>query len=476
MHSRGRTLNTARMKDRATKESVAMEEMYEPHRTIHAREVSGTFARLRILSVWLLLGFYYVMPWLTWDGRQAILLDLPARKFYILGVVLWPQDFVFLSWLLIIAALTLFYFTALAGRIWCGYACPQTVWTEAFMWLERWTEGPRNRRIKLDNAPWSKEKVLRRSAKHILWLAFAIWTGYTFVGFFSPIRELGMDFASGQLSGWQSFWIFFYGLATYGNAGFLREQVCLHMCPYARFQSAMFDKDTLIISYDKARGEPRGKRRKSADHLKEGLGSCINCLQCVHACPTGIDIRNGLQYECIACAACIDICDEIMDAMNYPRGLIKYTTQHATGGRQTKIIRIRTVLYTVLWLGLIIGFLIAINSRVPLLVDVLRDRNALYRELPGGMVENVYTLKIMNKGQAKQKYSVAVQGIEGMVLDPLLPIVDVPEGQLKPLIIRARAPSSSLDRPGYTIQFVIDAIDNPGISRTEDARFLAPVR
>ncbi|MDH3953594.1 MAG: cytochrome c oxidase accessory protein CcoG, partial [Gammaproteobacteria bacterium] len=301
--------------------------MYASAEKIYPREMKGRWDSLSKLATITLLGLFYVVPWLTWDDRQAVLFDLPARKFYLVGLTLWPQDFPYLAMLLIIAALSLFFFTALLGRVWCGFACPQTVWTEAFIWMEQWTEGTRSQRMKLDKAPWSWNKLRRKGSKQFLWVTFSLWTGFTFVGFFVPVRELGPELLSFSAGGWASFWTFFYGFATYGNAGYMREQVCKYMCPYARFQSAMFDKDTLIISYDEKRGEPRGSRKRAADPEALGLGHCIDCTLCVQVCPTGIDIREGLQYECIACAACIDACDSVMDKMNYPRGLVRYSTE-----------------------------------------------------------------------------------------------------------------------------------------------------
>ena len=329
----------------------ASDSYYLAHRKVYPREVKGRFARLRTLAVFVLLGIYYLLPWLELHGRQAVLFDLRNRKFYIFDMVLWPQDFIFLTWLLILAALSLFFFTALAGRLWCAYACPQTVWTEAYLWMERITEGDRNARMKLDAAPWSANKLWRKGSKQFLWIVFSVWTGFTFVGFFSPIRELAMEALTLSFGPWETFWSLFYGFATYGNAGLLREQVCKYMCPYARFQSAMFDKDTLIITYDGERGEPRGARKKGAPKSDTGLGDCIDCTLCVQVCPTGIDIRNGLQNECIACAACIDVCDDVMDKMGYPQGLIRYSSgnaiEHAWSARQmlARVWRPRVLIY-----------------------------------------------------------------------------------------------------------------------------------
>ncbi len=327
--------------------------LYAARQKIYPREISGRFQRWRVIAVWALLGIYYVLPWIRWDGRQAVLFDLPARKFHIFALTLWPQDFYFLTWLLVIAALALFFFTALAGRLFCGYACPQTVWTETFLWMERLAEGSRSQQMKLARAPWTTEKILRKSAKQAMWIAFALWTGFTFVGYFTPITELAGLIASFSTGPWETFWVLFYGGATYVNAGFMREQVCKYMCPYARFQSAMFDRDTLIITYDDTRGEPRGARKKGVDYKAKGLGDCVDCTMCVQVCPTGIDIRKGLQYECIACAACIDACDEVMDKVGYPRGLIRYDTQHGLEGKRKRILRPRTIVYASLLLLLV---------------------------------------------------------------------------------------------------------------------------
>ena len=371
--------------------------LYEKRQKIYPREVHGLFARLRLSGVGALMGIFYLTPWIVWGDRQAVLFDLPGRKFYIFGLTFWPQDLIYLSALLILAALSLFFFTALAGRLWCGYACPQTVWTEVFLWIERKIEGDRMKQIKLDKAPWSKRKLAIKAAKHGSWIALSLWTGYTFTGYFTPIRELGVGIMHLNLGPWETFWVLFYGFATYGNAGWMREQVCIYMCPYARFQSAMFDKDTLIISYDEARGDPRGSRKRSADPSKLGLGDCIDCTMCVQVCPTGIDIRDGLQYQCIGCAACIDACDDVMDRMGYARGLVRYTTEHALEGGQTKIFRPRVLIYAGILLILLVTVVYSIAVRTPAKLDIIRDRNTLYRETSEGLIENVYTLRILNK-------------------------------------------------------------------------------
>src|SRR5690554_1628921 len=367
-------------------------DLYELRRKVYPRAVSGWFAGWRWVMVWLTQLVFYGLPWLQWNDRQAVLFDLESRRFFIFGLVLYPQDFIYLTGLLVISAMSLFLFTTIAGRLWCGYACPQTVYTEIFLWIERKIEGDRVKRMKLDKAPMSARKLGIKAAKHAVWILFALWTGFTFVGYFTPIRELGGLVVTASLGPWQTFWILFYGFATYGNAGFMREQVCKYMCPYARFQGVMFDRDTLIITYDAKRGEPRGSRSRKADPAMLGLGSCIDCGLCVEVCPTGIDIRNGLQIECIGCAACIDACDAIMDKMGYPRGLISYTTEHNLSGQKTRLLRPRLIGYAAALLVMMGLFSWALVNRPLVQIDVLKDR-VLYRENEEGMIENVYTLK-----------------------------------------------------------------------------------
>ena len=448
--------------------------MYESAKKIYPREIGGRFDRLSKLATVTLLGLFYLVPWLPWDDRQAVLFDLPARKFHLLGLTLWPQDFPYLALLLIIAALSLFFFTALAGRLWCGFACPQTVWTEAFVWMEQLTEGTRSQRMKLDKAPWSFAKLRRKAAKQFLWITFSLWTGFTFVGYFTPIRELGADIVALNVGGWTLFWGLFYGFATYGNAGYMREQVCKYMCPYARFQSAMFDKDTLIISYDEARGEPRGGRKRSVDPKEAGLGDCIDCQLCVQVCPTGIDIRDGLQYECIACAACIDACDSIMDKMNYPRGLVRYTTEHSLQNQTTRVLRPRMLVYGTLLLILIVALTTSMATRTPLRIDVMRDRNSLYRELPNDLIENIYTLKLINQSENSRRFVLTVDGVDGITLDGVDDEITIAGGEILTLPVRVRATRDSAQGIA-NIEFAVTATDDASVRAVQDSRFIGPL-
>jgi len=444
---------------------------------IYPRTVHGLFARWRWIGVFITQLVFYGLPWLEWGQRQAVLFDLGARRFYIFGLVLYPQDFIYLTALLVISALSLFLFTAVAGRLWCGYACPQTVYSELFMWIERKVEGDRSARIRLDNGELSLEKLVKKTYKHILWLGLAIWTGFTFVGYFTPIHELGMEFFQTRMGSWEVFWVFFYGFATYGNAGFMREQVCKYMCPYARFQSAMFDKDTLIVTYDEKRGEPRGSRSRHITLAESGLGACIDCDLCVHVCPTGIDIRHGLQYECIGCAACVDVCDGVMDKMGYDKGLIRYATQNAMDMGLTvtamwkRIFRPRVLIYTgVLWtLILVLGF--SLYLRMPMKVDVIRDRG-MPRITQQGEVENVYRLQIMNATEENQGLHIQARGLDGMSIvasDEL----QVEAAQSRWLPVRIGVPYENLTPGSYPIWFDVSN-DDGSLHVTEKAVFLVP--
>ncbi|HIV70793.1 MAG TPA: cytochrome c oxidase accessory protein CcoG [Candidatus Aquabacterium excrementipullorum] len=389
-----------------------MVSLYEAQPKIYPREVSGWFTRWRWALVALTQLVFYGLPWLNWNGRPAMLFDLGTRRFYLFDLVLYPQDFIYLTVLLIISAYGLFLFTAVAGRLWCGYACPQTVYTELFLWIERRWEGDRGRRMKLDRPGWTFEKLWRKSGKHASWLLLSFWTGFSFVGYFTPIRTLWQEMVTLGMGPWELFWTAFYGLATYGNAGFMREQVCKYMCPYARFQSAMFDRDTLVISYDEKRGEPRGSRPRGSVAAERGLGDCINCTLCVQVCPTGIDIRDGLQYECIGCAACIDVCDTVMDKIGSPRGLIRYATQNGMDAGWSRaqmwarIARPRVLIYSSILLLVTVAFMASLYLRAPFKVDVVRDRGALARIVDEGYIENVYRVQIMNATETEQRFGI----------------------------------------------------------------------
>jgi cytochrome c oxidase accessory protein FixG len=456
------------------------EALIDVRQKIYARSVVGWFARWRIALVVLTQALFYGLPWLTWNDRQAVLFDLGARKFYIFGMVLWPQDVIYLTLLLIISALGLFLFTAIAGRLFCGYACPQTVYTEIFMWIERRIEGDRIARIRLDESPLSLRKVRIKATKHFLWLAVAVWTGFSFIGYFAPVRGLMADLMAFALGPWQWFWLLFYSFATWGNAGFLREQVCKYMCPYARFQSVMVDRDTLVVTYDNERGEPRGSRSKKVDYKKQGLGDCVDCSICVQVCPTGIDIRQGLQYMCIGCGACVDACHEVMMKLEYPTGLIRYTSERAlqekltTNGIRRHLFRPRVLIYSVLMLVLVSVFIGALATRTTLRVDVIRDRGMLGREVAGGLIENVYRLQMLNASEDSLHLTLSVEGASGLALKIVdgtvsSTTVEIPSASNRIIAVVVRAPIGAMSSGPHPITFVTK-------STTPDGKLLTEIR
>jgi cytochrome c oxidase accessory protein FixG len=451
--------------------------LYEVRKTIHPRAVHGWFAGWRWAMVWTTQLVFYGLAWLPWNGRQAVLFDIAHRKFYILGLVFFPQDIIYLTVLLIISALSLFLFTAVAGRLWCGYACPQTVYTEIFLWVEKRIEGDRVARLRLDAAPLSAHKLALRGAKHGVWIAIALWTGFTFVGYFTPIRELWNSVWSFTLGPWETFWVLFYGFATYGNAGWMREQVCKYMCPYARFQSAMFDKDTLIITYDRERGEPRGVRSARADRSAQGLGHCVDCGICVQVCPTGIDIRNGLQYECIGCAACIDGCDRVMEKVGFPKGLIRYSTQHAMEHKLTRAqmfrraFRPRVLVYSAILWTIILAAGFALWNRVPLRVDVIRDRAAISREVEGGQIENVYRLQVMNASESARAFRLTVSGIPGIRI-PGETVVEVDGAASRMVPVKVRIAPGAAPAGTHRVDFGIESTEDERVAVRERSVFI----
>ena len=452
-------------------------ELYAASPKIYPRAVHGWFAAWRWALVWATQLVYYGTPWLTWNDRQAVLFDIVNRKFYIFGLVFWPQDIIYLAVLLILSALGLFLFTAVAGRLWCGYACPQTVYTEIFLWIERVVEGDRNRRIALDRAPWSARKLRVKATKHALWAAVALWTGFTFVGYFSPIRELAQAVVSLSTGPWETFWILFYGFATWGNAGFMREQVCIYMCPYARFQSAMFDRDTLIITYDRERGEPRGPRARNADRRALGLGDCVDCGICVQVCPTGIDIRNGLQYQCIGCAACIDGCNQVMDRMGYARGLIRYATQNAMEAKLTRaqmfarMLRPRVLVYTAVLAAIVAGAVFALATRSPLKANVIRDRAALVREVEGGWIENVYRLRLMNLAEEARVFEIRAEGLPTLALEGEARVA-VEATATREVPLRLRLAAGAVPSGTHAVVFEVRALGLESVAVREKSVFL----
>ena len=469
-------IEVAPAKPAAEQEVVSL---YAAQKKIYPRSVHGRFNNWRIVFVVLTQLLFLGLPWLRWDGRQAVNFDLVERKFYLFGLIVWPQDFIYLAALLIISAFGLFLWTTIAGRLWCGYSCPQTVYTEIMLWIEQWTEGNHSQRSKLDKQGWSVRKLRIKLLKHSLMLLFSLVTGFTLVGYFTPIHDLLAALPRFDYGPWELFWIFFYAACTYLLAGVMREQVCQYMCPYARFQSVMFDADTLVISYDAARGEPRGARKKGSDPQQQGLGSCINCNICVQVCPAGIDIREGLQHECIGCAACIDACDEVMDKVGYPRGLVKYSTQNgmANGWNTSQMVRRalrpRVLVYTSILMAICVAVGISLYMRIPLKVDVIRDRGAMAREVEQGYIENVYRLQVMNATETKQRYVVTVSGLPGvrMVSEPAIEVLST---EMRSMPVRVQVPPGTLQAGSHPLVMEIRSTGEDPHQVTEKAAFIVP--
>lgn len=447
--------------------------LYEAEEKVYIRRITGFYQRLRrYTGIPLMLGFL-LMPWLVIDNRPAMLFDLGERKFDILWLTFWPQDGAYLAWLLIISAFLLFTVTVMVGRVWCGFTCPQTVWTQMFIWAELLCEGDRNKRIKLDAQPWSMEKFWRKAAKQLIWIAIALATALTFVGYFTPIRELTYDFFTFNLDLTPVFWVLFFAGATYGNAGFMREQVCKYMCPYARFQSVMYDQDTLAVFYDKERGEKRGPRKSGEDYKAQGLGDCIDCSWCVQVCPVNIDIREGLQAECIDCGLCVDACNSVMDKMGYPLGLISFTTEDAAGKSKVKILRPRVLAYGFMLLVMVGLFVYSIAHRVPLVVDVIRDRGIQMYRINGDDITNVYTVKIDNMDRQEHVYDIHVSGdfnfqVQGYKAPPLK------DGEILTVPVRVAVKRSELKGEKNDVTFTLVARDNPKIKVSHTSTFIGP--
>ncbi|WP_054286601.1 cytochrome c oxidase accessory protein CcoG [Gulbenkiania mobilis] len=453
-------------------------ELYESRKKVYPRSVKGIFNNWRIAFVLLTQLVYFATPWLNWNGRQAVLFDLVNRKFYLFGLTIWPQDFVYLAAFLMCAAFGLFTWTTVAGRLWCGYSCPQTVYTEIMLWIEQWVEGDRNKRMKLDQQPMSFNKLRIKTTKHALMIAFSLVTGFTLVGYFTPMHDLVAALPTFSYGPWETFWIFFYAGFTYLLAGVMREQVCKYMCPYARFQSVMFDADTLVISYDEKRGEARGARKKGVDPKTLGLGDCVNCSICVQVCPVGIDIRNGLQYECIGCAACIDACDEVMDKMGYPRGLIRYTTENAMEGKYTesqiknRLLRPRVVLYSLVLVAIVTAATTSLAMRKPFKVDVIRDRASLVRETDEGWLENGYSLKIINTSEQTRRYRISVTGLPGIKLEMDKPEVEVKATENETVGVRVQADPQYATKGSHEIHFRIETVEETPVVVEEKSSFI----
>ncbi|MCG7547689.1 cytochrome c oxidase accessory protein CcoG [Pseudoalteromonas sp. Of7M-16] len=443
---------------------------YKQEGPIYIREQKGFFQKVRRYLGWILMFVFVAIPWIPYKGQQAILLDVASQQFRIFGQTFLPHDFMILAWIFMAGAFGLFFVTNWLGRVWCGYTCPQTIWMLMFTWVEHRVEGTRNQRIKLDKASWGAQKAARKVTKHAIWLVISLFTATSFMAYFVPAKTLYMDMFTLEWSGLVSFWVFLFAFCTYGNAGFLREKMCNVACPYSRFQSVMFDKDTLVVTYDAQRGEHRGPRKRKSDHKAKGLGDCVDCNLCVEVCPAGIDIRNGLQYECINCGLCIDACDDTMHKFGYPTGLIKYASENQVGGKTSSPFRLKLIGYAGLFAVIVATMAIWAFNRTPIEASVIRDRNALYRVNFEGLVENPYTLSIINKTQQTLHYQVSFNGLQGAELSAPQEI-EIQGGKMLLVPVTIAADGYDIQRKRTPIQFTISANEDSSISITKDSYF-----
>ncbi|RZF86461.1 cytochrome c oxidase accessory protein CcoG [Pseudoalteromonas sp. CO325X] len=443
---------------------------YKQSGPIYVREQKGRYQRIRRVMSWALMIAFIALPWISYQGQQAVLLDVAQQQFRIFSITFFPQDFMILAWVFMAGAFALFFVTNWLGRVWCGYMCPQTVWMLLFTWVEHRIEGTRNQRIKLDKQPWGFSKVMKKAAKHAAWLGIAFFTATTFMSYFIPAKELYSQLLAFTWGGLTSFWVFLFALCTYGNAGWLREKMCIYMCPYSRFQSVMFDKDTLIVSYDSERGETRGPRKRKAAREELALGDCVDCKLCVEVCPAGIDIRNGLQYECINCGLCIDACDQTMDKFNYPRGLISYTSERQQEGGKTSILRLKLLGYAAMTVLVFVVMAWWLSSRTPLEVYVSRDRGELSRTDYRGWVENPYRISVVNKTQQQQAYQISIAGLEGAKL-AVHGDLSLAPGEQKEIPVTVSIDGYELAKKVSTLTFVVEQASDPSTQQRKETRF-----
>jgi cytochrome c oxidase accessory protein FixG len=483
---------TVQVEDALSREKQKAQPLYAGRVQVYPKRVSGLFRRLKWTALTVLLGIYYLVPWIRWDRGpnapdQAVLIDLPSRRAYFFFIEIWPHEVYYFTGLLVLGAIGIFLATSLVGRVWCGYACPQTVWTDLYMWVERRVEGDRNTRIKLDKAPLSAEKALRKTLKHGIWLLIAVLTGGAWIMYFNDAPSVVPAVLTGQASMTVYFFVGLFTTTTYLLAGWAREQVCTFMCPWPRFQAAMFDEDTLIVTYQRWRGEPRSRHRKGL--AGEGLGDCVDCNLCVAVCPTGIDIRDGQQLECISCALCIDACNSVMGKVGLPGDLINYDTVRRQDNRARgetlayRLLRPRTILYGVVF-ALVGGLmLLQLITRPNFDFNVLHDRNPLFVTLSDGSIRNGYTIKVLNMSREERRFSLEARALESAALQVVgqegdayesLELIAKPDGvaTYKVYLALPRAAAGGETRP---FDFVLTDLANGETAET-DTMFRGPKR
>jgi len=468
-------------------------QLYEKRKPVFPKAVDGRFRRFKWLVMALTLGVYYITPWLRWDRgpyapNQAVLVDLAHRRFYMFGIEIWPQEFYFVAGLLIMAGIGLFVITSAVGRAWCGYSCPQTVWTDLFQHVDRLVDGDRNAQQRLNDAPWGPQKIFKRALKWTIYLVISFWTGGAWIMYFADAPTLTVDFWTGHAAGVAYATVGVLTATTFLFGGFMREQVCIYMCPWPRIQTAMLDEKSLIVTYKDWRGEPRGSVKKKEKN-PGGVGDCIDCNQCVNVCPTGYDIRNGPDIACITCALCIDACDSVMAQVGRPRGLIDYATLddckiEREGGAPRPIAKAlfhtRTLIYVGVWSAIGFALLFALGTRKHIDISVQKDRNPPFTTEPDGAIRNDYTVKLLNMEGRPRPMRVTLGGLKGglmwtdeMPREKAAPSLDlqVPADQVRPVRIYVIAPSTTAPTK---VTFELAATDAEGGGDTSKVPFDAP--
>ncbi|MDN3647249.1 cytochrome c oxidase accessory protein CcoG [Pontixanthobacter aestiaquae] len=467
--------------------------LYEKRKAVHPQRIDGTFRRFKWLVMLVTLGVYYITPWIRWDRGpyapdQAVLIDLANRRFYMFNIEIWPHEFYFVAGMLIMAGIGLFLVTSAVGRAWCGYSCPQTVWTDVFQHIDRFVDGDRNARMRLDKAPWGPKKIARRSFKWMIYLIISFWTGGAWIMYFADAPTLTVDFWTGQAAGVAYATVAILTATTFILGGFLREQVCIYMCPWPRIQTAMLDEKSLIVTYKDWRGEKRGSLKKALKSPEE-FGDCIDCNQCVAVCPTGVDIREGAQIGCITCALCIDACDRVMDEIGKPRGLIDYATmedcEHEAAGGEPRpiaktLFRPRTLIYFAIWgaIGAAMLFALGVRSHTELTVE--QDRNPPFMLMSNGSVRNAYTVRLRNMESRPRDMEIAIKGLEGgtMWSD------DIPQSEAARSLVREVAPDATRivrlyvvapqQTPSQSFTLTVTSQDEQQEQDSSEVRFEAP--
>ena len=441
-------------------------------KTVHARRISGRFRRIKWITMSILLTPFFLLPYLTWEGRQAIYFDIPGRKFYLFDITVWPQDLIILALLMLFAFILLFAMTAIAGRIFCGTMCPQTLWTDLMTLTERWAEGTARQRMKLDALPWNAEKIRKKAFKHFMWIVICTVTSVTFLGYFSGIYNAWHDLftLSYNIYEWVSF-VFVFVL-FYVNTGFVREQICNWVCPYARIQAVMTDKDTITTTYDYHRGEKRGRIKKG--QIDDSLGDCVDCNLCVSVCPTGVDIREGNQIGCINCGICIDACDDIMGKVGRDKGLIRFMSYHELEHNtktKNRFLRPRPIFYMLITAVTFVGIIYGLLFKSDIDMNINQVRSPMFTIMSDRSIQNTYHAIILNKTEKAVNVTLKASGIDGVTTNYDNKVLKLSSGQAKKITLRIKVPQKNLISASQPLKLHLESIENSDLFKDYETKF-----